>query len=92
MRELAAATVAGLVRATAETSDGFLEQVRRCFPHAAMQKVANRSVRAWHGATENCPRTMDKSQTFAYVRVRVRTGSYAGTTWVVRLAITSVLI
>jgi hypothetical protein len=35
--------------------------------------VANRNVRVWHGATENGPRTRDKSHTFAacvYMRVR----------------------
>jgi hypothetical protein len=28
------------------------------------EKVANRTSRVWHGATENGPWTMDKSQTF----------------------------
>jgi hypothetical protein len=30
-----------------------------------MEKVANRTVRVWHGATEMALKRMDKSQTFA---------------------------
>jgi hypothetical protein len=32
-------------------------------PPYSDEKVANRDIRVWHGATENGPRMMDKSQT-----------------------------
>jgi hypothetical protein len=38
---------------------------RASLPYSDDEKVANRHVRVWHGATENGPRTPDKPQTFA---------------------------
>jgi ankyrin repeat protein len=70
-RLLAAAAAGGTVDSTRAQLDDLnmsvflLSQAAGQVRYTATEQVANRNVRVWRGATENGPRTMDKSQTFA---------------------------